>query len=91
MVGQHVSDFREAVGEKVLNPVSHFFEGKGYRIKTHYQHGHAAEVIAQTATKGGYDLIVMGSHGHSALGNPVMGSVTNKVLAHCKTPVLIVR
>jgi nucleotide-binding universal stress UspA family protein len=40
---------------------------------------------------GKFDLLVMGSHGHSALGNLVMGSVTTQVLAHCKTPVLLVR
>jgi hypothetical protein len=33
----------------------------------------------------------MGSHGHGTLTNLVMGSVATKVLAHCKTPVLLVR
>lgn len=86
-----VTDYYRDEAEKVLNPVRHFFEEKGYKLKTQYKHGHSAEGIAETATKGGYDLIVMGSHGHSALGNLVTGSVTAKVLAHCKTPVLIVR
>jgi nucleotide-binding universal stress UspA family protein len=36
-------------------------------------------------------MVIMGSHGHSTLGNLVMGSVATKVLAHCKTPVLLVR
>lgn len=86
-----VNEYYRDEAEKVLIPVRHFFDEKGFRIKTRYKHGHSAEVIAETATKDGYDLIVMGSHGHSALGNLVMGSVTAKVLAHCKTPVLIVR
>ena len=33
----------------------------------------------------------MGSHGQSALGNLVMGSVATQVLARCKVPVLLVR
>jgi len=33
----------------------------------------------------------MGSHGHGALANLVMGSVATQVLAHSKTPVLMVR
>ena len=33
----------------------------------------------------------MGSHGKSALGNLIIGSVATKVLAECKVPVLIVR
>jgi nucleotide-binding universal stress UspA family protein len=48
-------------------------------------------LIAQEATDGRYDMVVMGSHGHSALGNLVMGSVTTQVLAHCTVPVLLVR
>jgi nucleotide-binding universal stress UspA family protein len=36
-------------------------------------------------------LVVLGSHGHSALGNLVMGSVATQVLAECKVPALLVR
>ena len=46
---------------------------------------------SKTAPAGGYELILMGSHGHSALGKLVMGSVTTNVLAHCGVPVLLVR
>lgn len=86
-----VADYYREQAEKVLNPARRFFEENGYNIKTQFRHGHAAEIIAETATRGGYDLIVMGSHGHSALGSLVTGSVTAKVLAGCKVPVLIVR
>lgn len=53
--------------------------------------GNAADTIAATAKEGQYDLVMMGSHGHSPLSSLVMGSVTSRVLAHCATPVLIVR
>lgn len=43
------------------------------------------------AKQGEFDLLVMGSHGHGALGNLVMGSVATKVMATCTTPILIVR
>jgi nucleotide-binding universal stress UspA family protein len=35
------------------------------------------------------DLIVMSSHGRSGLAALLIGSVTNKVLTHAKTPVLV--
>jgi nucleotide-binding universal stress UspA family protein len=92
VVGKNVvSNYIREEAEKVLNPARRFFEENGYNIKTQFKHGHAPEIIAETATKGAYDLIVMGSHGHSALGSLVTGSVTAKVLAYCKVPVLIVR
>ncbi|MGQ0597443.1 universal stress protein [Aquabacterium sp.] len=53
--------------------------------------GHAPEVISKMADKGQFDLVIMGSHGHSNLMNLVTGSVTTQVLARCKVPVLLVR
>lgn len=53
--------------------------------------GYPADVIAATAKEGRFDLLMMGSHGQSPLSSLVMGSVTSRVLAHCETPVLIVR
>ena len=47
--------------------------------------------IAKAAQDGSYDLVMMGSHGHGALTNLVMGSVATQVLAHCAVPVLLVR
>jgi nucleotide-binding universal stress UspA family protein len=47
--------------------------------------------IDHQARKGNADLIVMGSHGHGALANVVMGSVATKVLASAHCPVLIIR
>jgi nucleotide-binding universal stress UspA family protein len=48
-------------------------------------------VIASRAASGGFDLVVMGSRGHSALASLLLGSVTMQVLARCNVPVLIVR
>jgi nucleotide-binding universal stress UspA family protein len=86
-----VTEYYADEAERVLKPVRQFFEMRGYKVNTTYQVGHPAEVIAKTATSGQYDVVVMGSHFHAALGNLVIGSVATKVLAHCKTPVLIVR
>lgn len=52
--------------------------------------GNAASCIAQKAVKGKYDLVLMGSHGRSALKNVLLGSVTARVLAECPVPVLVV-
>lgn len=58
-----------------------------YLVKT----GPAAEAICKQAQVGRFDLILMGSHGRGAMTKLVLGSVASKVLAHSKTPVLIVR
>lgn len=53
--------------------------------------GDAATEIAAYAEKGRFTLLVIGSHGHGALASLALGSVATKVLAHCKTPMLIIR
>jgi nucleotide-binding universal stress UspA family protein len=83
--------FYDETAEKVFKPLRSFFEKQRIKASFVAKVGAAAEVIAETATKGRYDLVIMGSHGHGTLANLVMGSVATKVLAHCSTPVLLIR
>ena len=53
--------------------------------------GDVAEEILKYAARKKVQLIVMGTHGHGALGKLVMGSVSTQVLANCQVPVLLVR
>ncbi|NTW60157.1 MAG: universal stress protein [Nitrospirae bacterium] len=62
------------------------------RCKTAIRTGHPVEEIVNEAKKAKTDLIVMGSHGKSALRAAVLGSVTYGVIhKDSKIPVLIVR
>jgi len=91
-VGKELVDtYHREEAEKVLSPVTKFLVRHDIDAKTLSKVGHAGETISKTAETGKFDLVVMGSHGHSNLGNLVMGSVATQVLAHCKVPVLMVR
>ncbi|SNR66457.1 Nucleotide-binding universal stress protein, UspA family [Humidesulfovibrio mexicanus] len=52
--------------------------------------GNPAEQILQEAEKGGYDLLVMGTHGHGRLLGLVLGSVAQQTIKNTKIPVLVV-
>ena len=52
--------------------------------------GNAAAHIVRKAENQKYDLLLLGSHGRSALKNVLLGSVTARVLSECKVPVLVV-
>jgi len=91
-VGKQVIDqYQLDEAERVLSPVSKFLVRHDIDAKTAWKVGHAGEQIAKFADNGKFDLLVMGSHGHGALANLVMGSVATKVLAHCYVPILLVR
>jgi nucleotide-binding universal stress UspA family protein len=77
--------------EQVFKPIRSFLAKQGIAAKFVSKVGPAADAICKLAEAGHFDLIIMGSHGHSSLAGLVLGSVASKVLAGCKTPVLIVR
>lgn len=84
--------YYEEEGEKVLKPIRAFFaKNRDLAVEFVTRPGSAADIISAAAAKGDFDLVMMGSHGHGSLANLVMGSVATKVMAHCKTPVLLVR
>jgi nucleotide-binding universal stress UspA family protein len=53
--------------------------------------GQAWEGIIKTARAKKCDLIIMASHGRGGLAGLLLGSETQKVLSHSKTPVLVCR
>jgi len=75
---------------KVLDAVVAIAGQRGWNMTTLYRPGHAAEEIAGLAEREAFDLIVMGTHGHSALGGLVLGSVASGVLARAHRPILLV-
>ena len=86
-----VQRFYRDEAQKVLKPVRTFFKKQGLEADFIGQPGKVADVIAKLADGGGFDLLVMGSHGHGSAGNLVMGTVATQVLASCKVPVPLVR
>lgn len=87
LVESHYADEAQAV----FAPVRAFFDERGVPATYLTEVGPAADLIARTADAGRYDLLMMGSHGHGALGSLVLGSVASRVLSRCRTPLLLVR
>lgn len=53
--------------------------------------GVPSSVIIKEAHNGEYQMVVMGTQGHSTLLDAMMGSTVRRVLRRCKKPVLTVR
>jgi nucleotide-binding universal stress UspA family protein len=86
-----VKSYHDEESARALKPSIAALAKAGMAAMSGYAIGHAAEEIARRADKDNVDLIVMGSHGHGALVQLMLGSVTNAVLAHTTKPLLVVR
>lgn len=64
---------------------------RGIKFTSHILHGHIGETLVKYAKDNMVDLILMGSHGRSAVGRLLLGSVSNYVVKYASCPVLIVR
>ncbi|AJF06747.1 universal stress protein [Geoalkalibacter subterraneus] len=53
--------------------------------------GIPVDSILTTAREKGYDMIVMGTHGHGLLFSALIGSTARKMVQHSSIPVLVVR
>ena len=62
----------------------------GIKVSLHEPAGVVAEEILNQADALDADLIVMGTHGHGAMYNLLVGSTTKGVLKHSTCPVLLV-
>ena len=86
-----VREYYEEEAERALRPARRRLLKAGLRATVRFVVGRPASEISVAADKDKVDLLVLGSHGHSALGGLLLGSVTNEVLARTKRPMLIVR
>lgn len=77
--------------EDLLQPVRAQLKRAELVVRTAHPVGVPGLRIARMARDKKIDLIVMGSHGRSAVAGMLLGSVTSTVLAHCDTPVLLLR
>jgi nucleotide-binding universal stress UspA family protein len=78
-------------GNAALQPAVDELTRRGIAHRIEKRIGEPAPSIVAAAAEGHFDLIALGTQGHSALENLMLGSVAIKVLAHASTPVLLLR
>ena len=76
---------------KAMGPVERILKARGIAFEPVRLVGDPARSIAAHAERGGFSMIVMGSHGQGALSGLLLGSVVRKVIANCRVPVLVIR
>ncbi len=89
-----LEESRKAMIERIHNVLQEAggeLENGSVQAKVEVKVGHPVRQIVEMATEGGYDLVVLGTHGHSMLDDLLLGSVARGVVKKCPMPVLTVR
>jgi nucleotide-binding universal stress UspA family protein len=87
-----IEDYLREAAEGYAGEIEKLCDKNGVQSKIAIAAGHPVEVIVKEAARAKADLIIMGSHGKSALAAAVLGSVTYGVMhKDTKIPILIVR
>lgn len=66
-------------------------EGIDVTVTSTVEVGRPSRVIVDTADEGGFDHVVLGSHGRSGVGRILLGSVAETVVRRSTVPVTVVR
>jgi nucleotide-binding universal stress UspA family protein len=73
---------------KMLDEIGHQLPQE--QVEKRVEFGTPAEVIVEQAQKLGADLVVLGSRGHGPVGRWLVGSTTDRVVHHSRSPVTVV-
>lgn len=97
-VYSHNLEIKEKLGktemdrvEKILKEAEEIFEGFPGKMTTIYKVGDVVDIIVTFAEREDFDLVVMGSRGLGAFSRTLLGSVSDKVIHHIKTSVMIIK
>ncbi|KAI8894492.1 hypothetical protein BC833DRAFT_604670 [Globomyces pollinis-pini] len=82
------SEYKQSV--TLLESLAEKLKSNGYHVKAISTAGDAREVIDEQIEAIKPDLVVVASHGKGALEKAFVGSVSQHVLRHCKSPVVVI-
>jgi nucleotide-binding universal stress UspA family protein len=95
LIEESTADYQERITEfanRVLGGAAAVAKAVGVAAETvAVEADRPYEAIISTASDKGCDLIIMASHGRRGVAAVILGSETQKVLTHCKIPVLVHR
>jgi nucleotide-binding universal stress UspA family protein len=89
IVADVIREGEKAASRKLLR-LGQRCSGRGFKVRTIQHTGKPAPVILTKAAAVGADFIVIGSHGHGAVYDLLIGGTTQGVLRRAPCPVVVV-
>jgi nucleotide-binding universal stress UspA family protein len=86
-----VNTYHEEEANKVLKPICKVLDSNGISYVSEWRVGSPSAEILKAAKRCKAQMIMMGTHGHGAVGRLLMGSVAQRVITDCTVPVLLIK
>lgn len=84
------AEIKECIGQ-ICDEIQTGHSGPAVSYNIEVKMGDPVNEIIREAQEGGYDLIVMGMHGHGPVRSAMMGDTVRRVVKRSQVPVLAVR
>ncbi len=89
--GEGIDDHETTIDEKLLAQYKTILSEKGFLIETLLGFGQPDKTIPKIINEGSFDILVMGTHGHTGIKDILFGTTVNKLRHQIKIPLLLVR
>lgn len=90
MYGETIEDHETTMDETLLRQYEEMLDGKGYNVYTKLGFGKPHKTIPEMISAGKYDILVMGTHGHTGFKDLVFGTTVDKLRHRISIPLFIV-
>jgi manganese transport protein len=91
MYGDSIEDHETSIDEKLLAEYKEILTLKGYKATTQLAFGEPAVMIPKIVNAGSFDLLVMGTHGHTGFKDLIFGTTIDKVRHKIKIPLYLIK
>jgi manganese transport protein len=90
LYGSKISDHETVIDEKLLMDYHKMIEEKGFKVDVKLGFGKPSKIIPKIINQGKYDLLIMGTHGHTGLKDLVFGTTVDNVRHQITIPLFLV-
>ena len=89
--GENIEDHETTIDEKLLADYQEMLTEKGFKVQTKLGFGKPNTVIPKIVNDSNFDILVMGTHGHTGFKDILFGTTVNKLRHKISIPLLIVK
>jgi manganese transport protein len=89
--GENIEDHETNIDEILLKKYQEMLTQKGFKIAIQLGFGKPTKIIPQIINEGNFDVLVMGTHGHTGFKDIIFGTTVDKLRHKISIPLFIVK